>query len=556
MFKGFLNIKEDFEHFSVDPNRPWLKLYPNDNPKSISWDPISLPDILKITRELYPTHCAIYYVPEERKYTYLEMFIEANKITNALYEKLGVSKKESIGLMTGNIPEFAFATIGILQTGASLTPINPLLNVGDVVHIIKDAGIIKTVFVHSKNYRIIKKASKEVEIENIILLGTKESKGEGIPLSTFLEDVEPTEPKKVEIDPLNDLATLLYTGGTTGLPKGVMLTHDNIISDVLYTIYLQKQAYEENIGREITLCVLPLCHTFGFTVLITSLLLGLMMIMEGDFYPDVIMRHIRDYKIRSFVGVPLMFQLIVNHPDFGKIDLSSLEGAISGSTTLPAEVAKKFKSVVGDIQFSQGYGLTEASPITHMQPNWLPEVKPDSIGIPLLDTDAKIVNIETLEEVKPGEVGELLVKGRQVMKGYWKNPEATKRVITEDGWLRTGDLAKMIEDGWFYIMGRTKEMIKYKGYKVMPKEIENKLEEHPAISSAAVVGIEDPNTGENIKAFVSLNEGYVGKITEQEIIEWAKENLAAYKYPRFVKIVPILPRTAVGKIDKKTLQKR
>ncbi|MHA1688532.1 MAG: class I adenylate-forming enzyme family protein, partial [Promethearchaeota archaeon] len=129
-------------------------------------------------------------------------------------------------------------------------------------------------------------------------------------------------------------------------------------------------------------------------------------------------------------------------------------------------------------------------------------------------------------------------------------------VITEDGWLRTGDLAKMIEDGWFYIMGRTKEMIKYKGYKVMPKEIENKLEEHPAISSAAVVGIEDPNTGENIKAFVSLNEGYVGKITEQEIIEWAKENLAAYKYPRFVKIVPILPRTAVGKIDKKTLQKR
>ncbi|MHA1803068.1 MAG: AMP-binding protein, partial [Promethearchaeota archaeon] len=480
MFEGFLNIKEDYEHFSVDPHRPWLKFYPDDNPKSISWDPISIPDILKISKELFPTHCAIYYVPEERKYTYLEMFLEANKITNALHEKLGISKKESIGLMTGNIPEFAFTTIGILQTGASLTPINPLLNVGDVTHIIKDAGIIKTVFVHSKNYRIIKKASREVEIENIILLGTKEPKGEGIPLSTFLEDAEPTEPKRVMIDPMNDLATLLYTGGTTGLPKGVMLTHDNIISDVLYTIYLQKQVYEENMGREVTLCVLPLCHTFGFTVLITSLLLGVMMIMEGDFYPDVIMRHIRDYKIKSFVGVPLMFQLIVNHPDFGKIDLSSLEGAISGSTTLPAEVTEKFKSVVGDIHFSQGYGLTEASPITHMQPDWLPEVRADSIGIPLLDTDAKIVNTETLEEVKPGEVGELLIKGRQVMKGYWKNPEATKRVITEDGWLRTGDLARMTEDGWFYIMGRTKEMIKYKGYKVMPKEIEEKLEEHPA----------------------------------------------------------------------------
>lgn len=549
-----INIKEDYESFGhVTPNRPWLKYYPEYIPKSISYDPISLPDLLKLTEEMYRTNCAIYYVPEERKYAYLEMFLEANKISNAINEKIGIKKGDSIALMTGNNPEFVFSTIGILQTGASITPINPLLNVGDVTHIIQDSGIIKTVFVHSKNYRIVKKAQKEVNIENVILLGTSEPKGDGIPLATFTKDASTSEPKRVSIDPMNDIATLLYTGGTTGLPKGVMLTHDNIVSDVFATIFSQKKEYEQNLGREVYQCVLPLCHTFGFTVLITTLVIGTMMLLEGDFYPERIMEHIRDYKIRSFIGVPLMFQLLVNHPEFGKIDLSSLESAISGSTTLPSEVARKFKEVVGDVKLSQGYGLTEASPITHMQPDWLPKKIPKSIGIPLLNTDAKIVNAATLEELPIGEVGELLIKGPQVMKGYWKNLEATNRILTEDRWLRTGDLAKITEDGYFYIMGRTKDIIKYKGYKVMPKEVEDRLEKHPAIVSAAVVGIEDPNTGENIKAYVVLEEEYKNKITEQDIIEWAKENLAAYKYPRFIQFAPILPRTAVGKIDKKAL---
>ncbi len=558
MFEGFLEIKEDYNKVAphVNPNRPWLKYYPDYIPKSIAYDPISLPDLLKITKELYPNNCFIYYVPEERKYTYREMFLEANKITHALNEKIGVKKGDSIGLMTENVPEFVFSTIGILQTGASLTPINPLLNVGDVTHIVRDSGIIKTVFVHSKNYRIIKKAQKEVDIENIILLGTKEPKEEAIPLETFIKGSSTSEPKMPSIDPLNDLAALLYTGGTTGLPKGVMLTHDNIVSDVLNTIYLNKKVYEEVLGREVSQCVLPLCHTFGFTVLITSLLIGTMMLMEGDFYPERIMEHIRDYKIRSFIGVPLMFQLLVNHPKFGKIDLSSLESALSGSTTLPPEVVRKFKSVVGDIRISQGYGLTEASPITHMHAEWLPEIRSDSIAIPLMNTDAKIVNPDTLEELDPDTVGELLIKGPQVMKGYWKNPEATKSVLTEDGWLRTGDLAKMTDNGYFYIVGRTKDMIKYKGYKVMPREVEERLEEHPAIASVAVVGVEDPNTGENIKAYVALKEEYVGKITEQEIIDWGKQNLAAYKYPRMVSFVPILPRTVIGKIDRKALRKK
>jgi long-chain acyl-CoA synthetase len=204
----------------------------------------------------------------------------------------------------------------------------------------------------------------------------------------------------------------------------------------------------------------------------------------------------------------------------------------------------------------QGFGLTETSPITHMAAKWMPEIRSESIGVPIIDTDARIVNPDTLKELEPGEIGELLIKGPQVMMGYWKNPEETKKTII-DGWLRTGDLAKMDEQGYFYIEGRAKDIIKYKGYKVMPREVEEKLYEHPAILEVGVVSAPDANIGETIKAYVVLKPEYKdGKITEREIIEWAKERLAAYKYPRQVEFINILPRTAVGKIFRRKLRER
>jgi long-chain acyl-CoA synthetase len=248
-----------------------------------------------------------------------------------------------------------------------------------------------------------------------------------------------------------------------------------------------------------------------------------------------------------------MYQMLINCPDFTERDLSSIESAASGSAALPPELNKKWEQVVG-IKVGQGFGLTEASPITHTAAAWMPEIKPESIGVPIVDTDAIIVGPDTLEELPPNEIGELLIRGPQIMKGYWKNPEATKQDIV-NGWLRTGDLARMDEDGYFYIEGRTKDMIKYKGYKVMAKEVEEKLFEHPAILEAGVVGVPDPNIGETIKAFVVLKKEYRDKgITEREIIEWAKERLAAYKYPRHVQIIRSLPRTAVGKIFRRKLR--
>jgi long-chain acyl-CoA synthetase len=277
------------------------------------------------------------------------------------------------------------------------------------------------------------------------------------------------------------------------------------------------------------------------------------MFVMFDFNPSEVLEAIEHYKINLFAGVPVMFQMLINSPEFTERDLSSIEIAASGSAALAPELAKKWEEVVG-IKVSQGYGLTEGTAFTHGAAPWMPEIRPESIGVPDPDTDCKIVNPDTLEELKPGEVGEMLIRGPQVMKGYWNRPEATKRDIV-DGWLRTGDLARMDEDGYFYIEGRTKDMIKYKSYKVMPKEVEAKLMEHPGILEVGVAGVPDPNIGETIKAWVVLKKEYRDKgITERDIIEWSKDKLAGYKYPRQVEFIKTLPRTTIGKPFRRKLR--
>ncbi|MBY9019867.1 MAG: AMP-binding protein [Candidatus Lokiarchaeota archaeon] len=548
----------DYENESPyieNTDRPWLKYRPPNVPKSIKFEPIPVHELLELTAKNYPNNVCVHHKSTNKKYTFRELTYISDKISNAL-SQLGTEKGDGVGIMTGNCPEFLFCCLGIMKTGAIVIPINPLLKEADVSHIIKDSGNVKTVFVDKGNFRTMKKAQKEVFIENIILLEADLAKEGTITFEEFIEEVTPIRPN-VDIDPENDLAALLYTGGTTGLPKGVMLTHNNLVSCTLSTLLMngESEEGEDSIGKTVNLSILPLCHSFGFLVMIIATFGAAMLVMFPSFNASEILKAIEYYKVKNYIGVPVMYQMLINHPDFTERDLSSLEEANSGSAALPPELAKKWEDVVG-IKVGQGFGLTETSPITHIAAKWMPKIRSESIGVPIIDTDSKIVDNVTLKELEPGEIGELLIKGPQIMKGYWKNSEETKKTIV-DGWLRTGDLARMDEDGYFYIEGRAKDIIKYKGYKVMPREVEEKLFEHPAILEAGVVSAPDPNIGETIKAFVVLKPEYKnGNITEREIIDWAKERLAGYKYPRQVEFLNILPRTSVGKIFRRKLRER
>ena len=547
--------KFDYENESpyVNPNRPWLKYRTSTVPKSIRFDPIPVHDFIRVSANKFPNNVCILDKKDNKKYTYRELIYNADKIANALTD-LGIGKGDFIGIMSINCPEFIFTWLGVLETGATVVPINPLLTESDVTHIVRETGNINVIFCHKDNYDKIKETRKQVHVEHVILFGTKEIKDDIITLEEFIVGKMAKRPE-VDLDPTNDVAALMFTGGTTGLPKGVMLTHHNLVADVLIAFHNTKKTLEEIDalrGKTAFLGILPLCHVFGHEALIYELYDNAMILLFS-FNPPEVLEAIEHYKVRLFTGVPIMYQMLVNSPDFEKRDLSSLENAACGSAALAPEISKKFKEVVG-IDVNQGYGLTEATAFTHGAPDWMPEIKSESIGVPDIDTDVKIVNSETLEEIEPGEIGEMLIKGPQIMKGYWKKPEETQKHIV-DGWLRTGDLAKMDEDGYFYIVGRTKEMIKYKSYKVMPKDVEMKLMEHPAIFEVGVIGTPDPNIGENIKAFVVLKKEYQeGKISERDIIDWSKEKLAAYKYPRYVEFINSLPRTSVGKLDRRKLK--
>jgi len=536
-------------------DRPWLQFRAPNIPKSIKFDPIPVHEFIKLAAKEFPNNVCVYHIATDKKYTYRELIYISDRLANALVQ-LGVKKGDQVGIMTGNCPEFLFCVLGIMETGAIVVPINPLLKESDVAHIIKESGNMNTVFVHKGNFRTIKKVQKKIKLDNIILLQAEAAKEGTITFEEFIEGVAPIQPD-VEIDPSNDLAALLFTGGTTGLPKGVMLTHTNFVSCALSTLLMagETEESESTFGKTVNLSVIPLCHSFGFLVLIAASFGAAMLVMFPSFNASVILEAIEYYRVTNYIGVPVMYQMLINSPDFTERDLSSLEEANSGSAALAPELAKKWEKIVG-IKVGQGFGLTETSPITHVAAKWMPEIRSESIGVPIIDTDSKIVNPETLEELKPNEIGELLIKGPQVMKGYWKSPEETNKTII-DGWLRTGDLARMDEQGYFYIEGRTKDIIKYKGYKVMPREVEEKLYEHPAILEAGVVSAPDPNIGETIKAYVVLKPEYKdGKVTERDILDWAKERLAGYKYPRKIEFINVLPRTTVGKIFRRKLRER
>jgi long-chain acyl-CoA synthetase len=373
------------------------------------------------------------------------------------------------------------------------------------------------------------------------------------------------EPPEVKFEPKEDVAILGYTGGTTGLPKGVILTHWNRVVNTLQGASWYAPVVGEEFSSEPSLedlprepaetgiAVTPWCHAMGFSGLSTRLAVAATAIILPEFDPRKYLELIQKYKPRGVGGVPTLFNFLLSHPDFDKYDVSSIKFCVSGAAPLPVEtykeIEKKFDAIV-----IEGYGLTEATAAAIINPaDPDGKRKPGSVGLPLPDTDVKIVDVERGErELPPGEIGELIIKGPQVMLGYWKREEETKKAL-RNGWLYTGDLARMDEDGYFYIVERKKEMLIYKGYNVYPRELEEVLYEHPAVKLCAVIGKPDPKVGEIPKAFVVLKRGK--KVTAEELMRFCEERVASYKKIREVEFRSSLPLSFIGKVLKRELQK-
>jgi len=547
--------------------KPWFKFWPEVVPKHIKYPEVPLFEFLKKTARKYPDNTAIVYFDKE--ITYKELDSATDKFATALSD-LGVKKGDKIALFLPNVPQFVISYYGTIKIGAIATAISPLYKEREVGHQLNDSEA-ETIVVLDLLYPIIDKVWKKTKLKRVIVTNLKEympsakailgsllkkipsRKVERKPNVYFFKELlnkYAPNPPEVEINPKEDLAALQYTGGTTGIAKGAMLTHMNLVSNaVMCAAWLRG-----NEGKETFLAVLPLFHIYGMTTGMNApTYLAGKVVMLPRFDIVGVFKAIQKYKVTVFCGAPTMYSMLLAHPALGKYDCTSIRFCISGSAPLPPEVQKKFMEVTGGV-LVEGYGLTESSPVTHCNPldRTMKTVKVGSIGLPWPDTDAKIVDIETGEkDLKPGEIGEVVVKGPQVMKGYWKMPEETASVL-RDRWLYTGDIGKMDEDGYFYITDRKKDLIKYKGYSVYPRELEDVLYEHPAVEICGVIGKPDPVASEVPKAFVVLKKGITA--TEKEIMDFVNERVAPYKAIREVEFRTELPMTLVGKVLRRVLQ--
>lgn len=536
-------------------SRPWYKFYPEGVPRSINYPEIPLHALLERSCSKYPEKLALIEGDTGKSLTYKEFFGASSAFARALHD-VGMKKGDVVAIFTPNTLHFPVAYYGALMAGCTVTCIGALAKEGTLQFQLNDSEA-KAIVVHESLLPTYMNVSESVKtIEKVFVAREDISKDLKLPSDKFIDfnkiilERKGTEPPRVEIDPKNDLACLQYTGGTTGIPKGAMLTHFNMVSNAIAfsTWIMSKDA------QDVFLAALPLSHIYGMTTSMNAPIYSAgTIVLLRRFDVKLVMEVIQKYAITIFCGVPTMYALIVASPDVKNYNLRSIRCCISGGSPLPPEVQRRFRDLTGAV-IVEGYGLTECSPGTHTNPidPTYRTVKVGSIGLPWPDVDAKIVDLETgSKELPPGEIGELIIKGPQVMKGYWKRPKETDEVL-RDGWVYTGDIAKMDEDGYFYIIDRKKDLIKYKGYSVYPREIEDIIYEHPAVKLCAVIGKPDPIAGEVPKAFVVLKDG--ASLTEEELIAFLKERLEPYKLVKEIEFRKELPLTSAGKVSRRLLK--
>ncbi|MDP4169566.1 MAG: AMP-binding protein, partial [Bacillota bacterium] len=485
-------------------------------------------------------------------------------------QEIGITKDDRVAIMLPNTPQAVICYYGILMAGGIVVQTNPLYMERELEFQMKDSGA-KAIVTLDILYPRVSKVMKQTDLKHVIVTAIKDylpfpknlvypfiqkkqygiivqAKHEG---NTHLLSEILKKPERMLVqhtfDFNEDVALLQYTGGTTGFPKGVMLTHKNLVSN---SSMCQSWLYKCRKGEESVLGILPFFHVYGMTaVMILSVMQAYKMVLLPKFDAESTLKTIQKQRPTLFPGAPTIYIGLLNHPDLKKYDLSSIDSCISGSAPLPVEVQQKFEEVTGG-KLVEGYGLTESSPVTHSNFLWdRPRVK-GSIGVPWPDTDAAIFSLETGEKLPVKEVGEIAVKGPQVMKGYWNRPEDTDQTL-RDGWLFTGDLGYMDEEGYFYVVDRKKDMIIAGGFNIYPREIEEVLYEHPEVQEVVAAGIPDPYRGETVKAYIVLKAG--STLTKEELNQFARSQLAAYKVPRIYEFRKELPKTAVGKILRRAL---
>ena len=549
--------------------RPWLDHYDEDVRPHIEYDHLPVFGYLINSAKKYPDRQAVIF--QNKKISYKKLNYLTDLVATNL-RKQGIRKGDKVAIMLPNLPQTIISYFGVLKAGAIGVMTNPLYMERELIHHFNDSES-RFLIALDRLWPKLEPLLPRFPLEKIFFTSISESlsfplnllypikaKREGtyvkVPYNgknilkwkLLLKKTVVMEPE--HIDPSSNLALLQYTGGTTGLSKGVMLTHDNLTANI-------QQAAEvlNNIGgerHEVFLSLLPFFHVYGLTVCLNlPTLLGATTVPYPQFVPQEVLKAINKYRPTIFPSAPAIFKVLLQQKNINQFNLTSINYCVTGSAPMPKDLSKKFKEITG-AEIIEGFGLTEASPITHLNP-LKGKKKFGSIGLPFPDTDAAIVDIKTGTKLLPSnEPGELIIRGPQVMKGYWKKPEETKQTL-RNGWLYTGDIAYMDDEGYFFIVDRKKDLIISGGYNIYPREIEEVLYEHPKVADAAVIGVSHKTRGEIVKAYIVPKPGVT--LDKREIISFCRQKLANYKVPKKIEIRDELPKTVIGKVLKKDLRK-
>lgn len=550
-------------------NKIWLKQYQPGVPAEIN------PDLFSSLVDLYTKSCERFaHLPAFRNFdsmlTYEELACLSVAFAAYLQRKLGLKKGERIAIMLPNILQYPVALFGALQAGLVIVNINPLYTAPELIHQINDSGA-ETIIVLTNFAHVVQKALPQLKLKNIIVTAV----GDLLPwpkswlvnfVTKYFKKMVPAwtlpralafnkvllEGKKMRFDPIaitgDDIAFLQYTGGTTGIAKGAVLTHRNIVANVEQVLAWVRPVLEE--GKEVLITPLPLYHIFSLTANCLSFIcygaLNVLITNPRDI-PHFIAT-LKKIPFSAMTGVNTLFNALLNNPNFAKLNFKHLKIALGGGASLQESVTQRWRKVTGKTLY-EGYGLTETSPVVCVIPLNIQDAH-GSVGVPIPGTDVKICDAQN-QEVPLGQEGELWVKGPQVMREYWHNPAETEKVLTPDGWLRTGDIAKMDEKGFIYIVDRKKDLILVSGFNVYPNEVEDAIAAHPGVLEVAVIGVADSNTGEAVKAFVVRKNQ---SLTAEELRNFCRERLTAYKIPKQIEFRETLPKSPVGKVLRRALR--